>query len=509
MSKLKANIFRRRLAKLLSIADDEEFIQLCWAVDAIQSGRQDQARRYLKFSREDAVDSPASPRLVFKWAIETLVNEALTTRKAKLNDGANRRLDCSKFDGIVGPFNALRLLENEEYGLYRDPEDVREELSRIGFRQFPWQRELFTLQNMARPMKLFAGEHAQRHFENKYGIPIQEFVLGGFAIWLQLRETPFIAKPSAVREVGLTKETFERVQNIISLPLEDVRKEASLLRRGHGQPIAYKPSILRRYPCIAFENGKRTRAPLVNLVLDRITSGLYYDVITAGGDVPREIGSSFEEYCFELVALTFSDLDCGRETQYTNGIDTPDFFVFRDDTCQLVAECKAKRMTVAARFGEDPVNEAAIGYDEMGKGVFQIWRHFSYVRRGLLPDQTCAPEALGVVLTLDPWLQMTADRYDHIISIAETKAAGDPNILPEDKRRVAFCSIEDLENMLATATFDSLIEVLNKAASSEFAGHLLAGLHADLEAPKVEPPRDYAFENELDLLLPWWGRIPG
>ena len=194
-----------------------------------------------------------------------------------------------------------------------------------------------------------------------------------------------ILRPAAVPELGLTNELYARVLNIISLPIEEIRSQASELRNKVRQPVAYKPSVLRRYPCISFDKGARTRAPLVNLIMDRITSGLYYDVIGTGGPVPAEIGRQFERYCSELISKSLSGLSCQPETKYTNGIHTPDILIYEGRECRLVAECKAKRMTVAARFGEDPLNQAAAGFDELGKGVFQIWRHFSFVRRGLLP----------------------------------------------------------------------------------------------------------------------------
>lgn len=316
-----------------------------------------------------------------------------------------------------------------------------------------------------------------------------------------------ILRPAAVPELGLTNELYARVLNIISLPIEEIRSQASELRNKVRQPVAYKPSVLRRYPCISFDKGARTRAPLVNLIMDRITSGLYYDVIGTGGPVPAEIGRQFERYCSELISKSLSGLSCQPETKYTNGIHTPDILIYEGRECRLVAECKAKRMTVAARFGEDPLNQAAAGFDELGKGVFQIWRHFSFVRRGLLPGHELASDAIGVVFTLDPWLQMTRDRYLEILAIGEAKAASDPQILAADRKPIAFCYVRDLEDVLGIATIQSFFAVLKQAASEKFAGHMIRDLHHDVPEEKNAEVRPYAFSDELGVMLPWWKKI--
>ena len=37
-------------------------------------------------------------------------------------------------------------------------------------------------------------------------------------------------------------------------------------------------------------------------------------------------------------------------------------------------------MSFEARFADDPVAEASVGFDELAKGIFQLWRFFSHAR---------------------------------------------------------------------------------------------------------------------------------
>src|SRR3546814_8050672 len=73
------------------------------------------------------------------------------------------------------------------------------------------------------------------------------------------------------------------------------------MRKGHRH-TAYRPSILRDFPIIAFgEKGERLRAPIPELIMYRYTSGLYLDVVQGGSAVWTDIGTRFERYVLEYL----------------------------------------------------------------------------------------------------------------------------------------------------------------------------------------------------------------
>src|SRR3546814_8894690 len=65
-------------------------------------------------------------------------------------------------------------------------------------------------------------------------------------------------------------------------------------------------------------------------------------------------------------------------------------------------------MSFDARYADDPVASASVGFDELAKGMFQIWRFLSHARRGLTGDITVAPSCCGVIVTADSWLPMAS-----------------------------------------------------------------------------------------------------
>ncbi len=78
MSALKHDLALKRLRKLLSIAQDEQFFLLIWAIDAIQSENESEKTRAIMTYPQEAVKTDFRSRFfVHKWKMETLLNEIL------------------------------------------------------------------------------------------------------------------------------------------------------------------------------------------------------------------------------------------------------------------------------------------------------------------------------------------------------------------------------------------------------------------------------------------------
>src|SRR4051794_8299679 len=97
MSRLKRDIKGKKLRNLLGRADDEAFLQMMWAVDALQSERLDPARKHIQFPASAAASDIGAQSAIHSWELETLVSQLLLTGKLKLGAGKNRFLNCSQF----------------------------------------------------------------------------------------------------------------------------------------------------------------------------------------------------------------------------------------------------------------------------------------------------------------------------------------------------------------------------------------------------------------------------
>lgn len=158
-------------------------------------------------------------------------------------------------------------------------------------------------------------------------------------------------------------------------------------------------------------------------------------------------------------------------------------------------------MSIAAKFSDDPLVSAEAAFSEIIKGVVQLWRFFSHCRRA--PKiKALSREPAGMLLTLDPWLQMSR-QHERVFEEAR-KLAGqiDHEIIEEDCKSVLFCSIDDFENTLESASEDSLIEAIRATSRPEFQGWFLFNVH---QRTSVEERRNpYPFASRVADILPGW-----
>jgi hypothetical protein len=496
------------LADILARADDEAFFIMVWATFAIQSERSDKARGILAFPPGAATSDLSSKFAVHPWMLETMLNEVLVTPKLDILPGRqNRRLDCRQFAAIAHVNNLLRKLENAEDGLTLKRINVLREMHRLGQRQFEWQRGFLSCSQLYRAAFIYGGDLAKSFFANAKGFTIEDFTLACFALRALYLEKPIVRRGGGMHDVGISGETLSAIFDLISITLAPARNRASQLRLGPGH-TAYKRSLFREYPCIAFgDKGERVHGPLPDLLVLRSTSGLFYDLINGGDKVRNEISRRFETYCTEFIRDMLPRHVVCSSYKYQSGknqLDSPDVLVYEEGAISLIFECKATRMSYEARFSEDPIADARRGYEEMAKGVFQIWRFASHHRRGLLKEERLQDGPKGIVLTLDTWLSMANAMQSEVLELARTMSQNrDPDIIEADRIPVVFCPIDDLEETLLVATDASFFRAVDAATEERFYGWALSSVHRDI-APEIRESKTYPFENRMAEVLPWW-----
>lgn len=512
MSILRRDIYRKKLTSLLQAADDEEFFVMVWAAHAIQTGRAVHARRFLEFPREAVTTDLSSDFAVHPWRCETLLNEVLATPKSAIIPGRpNRRLNCKTFKAVARASNLLSALEDAEDGVILKRVDVLKELHRLSQRQFEWQRGFMTMANFYRSAFIYGGEKTKAYFAQSTGISMDEFSLACFAVGVASRSSPFFRPNIDLSNIGISPGTLRGVLRLISIPHAAARRRAAEIR-SRGRQTAYKRSLFRDYPCVSFgASGERVHAPLPDLVAVRATTGIFYDVIGGGGDVRNEFGGRFEDYCRDLLAhmLPNSSVRASFKYQVKKGalIGTPDILLGdRAGAVSVVFECKAARMSYEARYAEDPVATAQTGFKDIAKGVFQIWRFASHLRRGLVPGASLQPGLRGVVLTLDTWLSAPSTLNEEVMALATARADKDPGITETDRIPVLFCSIDDLEFTLNAASQASFFQALDAIDEDRFRGWRLSNLHEKV-APGVNMDNGYPFKDRIVEVLPWWDQF--
>jgi hypothetical protein len=446
---------------------------------------------------------------VQKWEIETLANELMTVPKAKLvKNGATRTLRRDSFQVALQCVNWLRKLENVEYRIYKREDEIFTEMGRIAARQFDWQRGYLNIPQFYRNAFVYGQGECAEYFQKKRGMTINRFSEIGFLLFVYFTHFPIVRDDASWAQFGVKWDEIEHVLKIIALPFSEAAKLARA-ERASVLHTAHKPSVLRRSPCLRFgESGERIRSPLPELILERVTSGVFYDVVDGGGAIQNDYGKRFEEYCARYLVETLRGFEWEREFRYRKKSDmvrTPDVICSEMGKIIFVFECKATRMSQEAMFGRNPIE--ARGYHELSYGVFQLWRFFSHCRRGFVAREI-AEEAVGVVLTLDNWLIVSETLRERVLEEA-TKMAHDKDreIMKFDRKPIVFVAVPELERTLTAATEKTFREALLQANSKKFKGWRLDSILREiLEGEQIEERR-YPYAADLGALLPWWDEM--
>lgn len=491
---------------------------MIWAIDALSSGRPDSAAPLLRFPPQAVDQTPGSPYAIHKWELETLlVHFFLESCEGPLSNGTSH-FDCNNFSHVATLINRLRKLEDVESGLYLREGNLSifGEMHRIAQRQFHWQQGYFNVPQFYRYSFIYAQGECGEYFERTYGFPITELNFVGFVFYAHAVKYPWFSSAASLPDVGLTDDLMRRALPLLVISVEQARAQTREIvetmnaRHGRAIPTAYLPSIFRRYPLVNCSGGsEQLIAPIPELLLIRVTSGLYYDLVRGGEKVLNDANDRFEEYCAKYIAAMMRRFDVSREYSYELrkgiSVQTPDVLVRDGNQLVLAIECKATKLTYLAQFAEDPFEAERKQYLQIAKAVFQLWRFFSHVRRGLVHEDI-AVDAPGVVLTLDSFLVLSRELQNKVIKEASALADQEGNILAEDRRHIIFCSIDDLEIVLSRSTEDIFLGTLRAAQSEQYRGWRLREINREVRAElgEIEPKK---FPFELGTVLPWWARV--
>jgi hypothetical protein len=416
---------------------------------------------------------------------------------------------------MIETIRRLRKLEDIEAAVHLPDGNILNEMSRIGQRQFHWQRGYLNMPQIYRYPFLYGQGRCADYFHETYGLSITDFVLAGFAAYSAYQGHPWLARTAQLPEFGLTNEIFQQALKLLTISDTDARSEtdanARLINEQHGNPLptAYVPGILRRHP-LAFmdENPNLFIAPINELILYRITAGLYYDLRSGGQELLNEANDRFESYSASLMEKLLPQAAVARSTRYgRRGAqwESPDVVVRHDGKITIVAECKATKLTYLAQFAEDPFGTEKKQYAQVGRGIFQLWRYFSHIRRGILAEQI-SDDPHAMVITLDPFLTMNRELRKKVVEHAQSLADEEGDILDEDRKQVIFCPIADLEGILVRATDELFLATLMAARDDRYDGWDLREVHKQETRDQQVEEKDYPFA--MQDVLPWWALIP-
>jgi len=487
------NRFRRGLRNLLSQINIRDFCWMVWCISALSDGNYEIARkRGYKFNL-DKMNRLDRLRHFPKWVFETLFNELLTTPSV-LRWHANQR-PVSKFpinhvDFAFKLHNAMHSLEDSEDEIWLRDHDVMNMLGKIGYRQFPWQRRFDNLGDLVRSCYIYTFPESDEIFLKSRGFSLEDLIKVGFALWTKSREFPFIGQDMDLTSIGISSTKRDTIVQYLSLDESEIRDFAKKIRPLSISLTSDKPSVLRSRPIIYLNSEREYAVPFPDLLISRISTGLFYDIVSDNGNIRRIVGDNFEEYCEFMLRKFLSEAEISDEYSYNIGkkaINSPDLFINTNGDCSVIVECKSRKVKHALRVADDP-NDFKQDLREIAKGVFQIWRYILHVNQYPEQHPAISTDVVGLVVTLDSWLDLSIRGRELVLDMAkEMCRLNNPPISENFQIPVIIININDLEETLARCTLSTFMGSLSKLARHEkYIGYNLTNVHKEEDG--IKPP---------------------
>ena len=494
------DILRATLASLPEI----RFLNSIWAARRVQSDSPTSGLAILQGVPSEAITTEiGNPNAIYPWELELLVNERLAIPRPALYQS----LTPETWEQIATLVNLVRNIENDESIVFHEPEDILDQIFLIGGRQFDWQQGFLTKQEIFRSTFVYGQGECAKHFERKFGIEIDTFTATCFAYFALFSSHPQARKNTNFSAINIENSDRDRVLAMVSHHIRDAKNLARSKRHPDGE-IAYQPSVLRTHPIIGVTAASgQLLCPLPDLLMNRMTFGLFYDVIDGGGPIRDEIGTRFEEYVHLNISHFLPELEVEREFSYNSRfgeVKSPDVLLSsQDDELIALLECKASRLPHSARFAAfDPTER---GYRDMIKGVKQIWRFIADIRTGRVKRKK-ADDTVGAVITLDSWFVAAPARQEKILEVAKEECSNHPSILKADMVPIAFVYMPEFERRLAYGDAELVLRTLRRLSQKAMRGFSFDIVEEKEDLSNFEFQR-FPFDEQLSRLLPWWEKF--
>lgn len=496
-----------KLRKQLSYSDPQQFMTAIWCTWLLGGEEPELA---LKFFYPNTVPRTAIGKnadevyKIHPWELETLVCVFLATPNKIKRPFPPKILNLRNFQNMIDFVNRLRKVENSEDRIDSPNSDILDEVTKLAHRQFGWQSRLDVAANFYRALFVYGQGRCAKYFEDEHGLPLDRFVFIAFAIYVIAHSSPSINTSKGLPELSISDSEIATTLNKISIPYNRAVPLARKLAQGRHK-TAFAPSILRQYPCVSFPAQEGDlKAPLPQLIMERVTSGLFYDIIKFNG-AGDDFGPRFEQYCMSHFDHYITEICWKPEFRYgpkNLPRDTPDILGFGGNRLKFVIECKARRMPHSAKFGDGPDN--ANGLADIAKGMAQIWRFHRDLRTGLLKleqDQSVA----SFILTMDDWGLMGINIHDAILQAAQTYAEHKGwQLTEEDRKPVHLIEMKTFERILASASAQSLSATFMEADKLDMKWSSIEEIHGKHSEKQHERHASYPYKKMLKDILPWW-----
>ncbi|MDD3484332.1 hypothetical protein [Azovibrio restrictus] len=328
--------------------------------------------------------------------------------------------------GPFDPKKAVRLLReltktiSEEH--VRSCDEALAAMAPLIHQQMPWSDDTFS--RIARYGQIYRHEPLAEIMQSVLKMSLSDWLKLGLAVFSVLDKEPSVLRSIFFHLPGLDRQKVEQFFALTASSIEDLKpriKSQQIYARQWG----YTFNPLRESPIIFFgANPGFIFAPVPQLLIWRITDGIYYDLIKSG-EIPfaKAFGNACEAYVGKVlkVALRDKEVKIHGERPYdsSKGNKAGADWLVSDHTGHLFLECKAKRMTLPARIagpGESMDKDLGVlaGY------IVQNYKNIRDAMQGLVPGFSSSNlPVFSVIVTLEDWGLLTSQLENRLHALVK------------------------------------------------------------------------------------------
>lgn len=439
---------------------------------------------------------------VYQWSLETLTREVLINAQRM---GYSERLHQTFRTPalLMRALNQIVKIEDSIATEFLSADNIFKEFSRIAYRQFSWQRDRTDSEWLIRYYKIFSHEEVAKLLSEKVGLTIDDlFFFTLFFIGQFLN--------NAASSINLGNNDFSEKLNTYTSYFSkdlDIVREALIQEHTIDEQYLYGGAALKQFPLITmtYQNINRCIVcPIPTLFFWRVTSGLYYDIVSHK-NFNRPFGKALEKYVGDALNKIFTDsaFKVIEESKYIvkrSEEDTVDWMLI-DSKAAMFIECKSKRMTFISKTHLDSDNILK-DLNVLANYIVKLYKTIEDYKEGhynTLPFST-ERAIYPIFLTLESWYifhEEYRNKLKELIVAGLEKAKIETKVL--EQHPYTLCCLSEFEDMIQIVRSIGILDYfVPKFADPKTADFEVGTYHVDRFN---EIHREPIFLDEYDLLV--------
>jgi hypothetical protein len=426
----------------------------------------------------------------------------LLAREVILNGQSHGGKPLNNADAAFKAMGMIHKLDEKSWGLHGSrSDDIILQLSRIAFQQFPWQSPL-TNGVLARYHMLNAHPLVAPLVKAEFGMSTGEL----FQLILLFAEEMLRRPTLAFEFLPAAEESIRApvlaLSDRISCSVNDLRT-GTVERQSYDVNWAYSFNPLRAFPLVHAGNPRSLMCPAPPILLQRLTDGLYFDLIRADRRFGSAIGKAFEHYVGKVAARIGGDVfKLHEETCWGKPERRSVDWIISDKSGSLFVECKLGRLDIASQtqISPEPPLVAAIG--RLAGNVGQLYATLSEALAGGYPHwKPDGRPVHPIVVTFHEWFCFGPFFYKHLDKLVDTefeKRGLDRTLL--ERHPYCVCSIAEFEGLLTAGRDASIDIVISEKMSAAHRQSLMRGFLADRYPGSLSNAMG-TFEDGMDVVI--------